>query len=127
MPTNESTTVNKLMEKSSMSFNAPINQRARAAEYIKSGLSPVPVKFMGEEPLHQDWQNLRIGMNDIDRWFPDEPTNIGVLLGEASGSLMDVHIVDKDALRFAKYFLIDTGMTFGPASARSSHRLYQIP
>ena len=77
------------------------NQRSRAAEYIKRGWSPIPVKFMGEEPLHPNWQNLRIGEKDIDRWFPDEPTNIGVRLGDASGGLVDVHIVDKDALRFA--------------------------
>jgi len=103
------------------------NQRSRAAEYIKKGWPPIPVKSMGEEPLHPDWQNLRIGMNDIDRWFPDEPTNIGVLLGKASGGLVDVHIVDKDARRFARYFLPATGMRFGPASARSSHWLYEFP
>jgi len=102
------------------------NQRSRAAEYISNGWSPIPVKPMGEEPLHSDWQNLRIEEKDIDRWFPDEPTNIGVRLGDASGGLMDVHFVDKDALRFADDFLPPTGMTFGPTSARSSHRLYQI-
>ena len=80
------------------------NQRSRAAEYIKRGWPPIPVKFMGEEPLHPNWQNLRIGEKDIDRWFRDEPTNIGVRLGEASGRLLDVHIVDKDALRFTKHF-----------------------
>ena len=101
------------------------NQRSRAEKYIKNGWSPVPVKFMGEEPLHPNWQNLRIGEKDIARWFPDEPTNIGVRLA-ASGGLVDVHFVDKDALRFAHDFLPRTWMTFGPASARSSHWLYQL-
>jgi len=113
-----------------MNSNAPknlTNQRAMAAKYIKRGWSPFPVKFMGEEPIPSDWQNLRIGEKDIDRWFRDEPTNIGVRLGEASGGLVDVHIVDKDARRFAKDFLPRTGTTFGPASAKSSHWLYQIP
>ncbi len=112
-----------------MNLNTPknlTNQRARAAEYIKRGWSPFPVKFMGEEPLHSDWQNLRIEEKDIDRCFPDERTNIGVRLGDASGGLVDVHFVDKDALRFAHEFLPPTAMKFGPASARSSHWLYEF-
>jgi hypothetical protein len=129
MSTNKQTTINKPTENSTMNLNAPINlknQRARAAEYIKRGWSPIPVKLMGEEPLHSDWQNLRTEEKDIDRLFPDEPTNIGVRLGKASGGLVDLHFVDKDALRFAPDFLRDEGMTFGPASARSSHRLFRM-
>ncbi len=103
------------------------NQRARAAEYIKREWSPIPVKFKGEEPIPSDWQNLRIEEKDIDRWFLDEPTNIAVLLGKAPGRLVDVHLPDKDARRFAHYFLPATGMRFGPASARSSHWLYEFP
>ena len=102
------------------------NQRARAAEYIKRRWSPIPVKFMGEEPLHKDWQNLRIEEKDIDRWFPDKPTNIAVRLGKDSDGLVDIYMVDEDARRLAKHFLPDTHMKIGTPSRPSSHWMYEV-
>ena len=103
------------------------NQRARAAEYIKRGWSPIPVKFMGEEPTPPDWQKLRIGVNDIDHWFPaDQPQNIGVILGDPSNDLVVVDIVDRDALPFAESYLPRTWV-FGRASRRRSHWIYNAP
>ena len=106
------------------------NQRARAAEYIKHGWSPIPLKFKGEAPIPSDWQNLRIGVDDIDRWFPaDQPQNIGVILGPIRGQycsdLIIVGIVDKDALPFAGAYLPRT-MVFGRASRRRSHWVYNV-
>ena len=106
------------------------NQRARAAEYIKHGWSPIPVKFIGEEPIPSDWQNLRIGVDDIDRWFPaDKAQNIGVILGPILGQyysdLIIVDIVDKDALPFAESYLPRT-LVFGRTSRRRSHWVYNV-
>ena len=106
------------------------NQRGRAAEYIKHGWSPIPVEFKGEEPIPSDWQNLRIGVDDIDRWFPaDQPQNIGVILGPIRGQyysdLIIVDIVDKDALPFAASYLPRTWV-FGRASRRGSHWVYNV-
>ena len=103
------------------------NQRGRAAaEYIKHGWSPIPVKFMGEEPIPSDWQDLRIGVGDIDRSFPvNEPTNIGIILGRPSNDLVIVNIVDKDALPIRGVYLPRT-LVFGRTSRRRSHWVYSI-
>ena len=62
--------------------------------------------------------------DDIYRLFPNEPSNIGVVLGKASGNLVDVHFVDDDALRLANKFMSETEARFGPLSRPNSHWLY---
>ncbi len=67
------------------------DNRHMVAEYIARGWAPTPVKSGGAEPLLPDWQTTRMGVDDIDRHFPRGGwTNIGVLLGEPSGGLVDV-------------------------------------
>jgi hypothetical protein len=50
--------------------------------------------------------------------------NIGVLLGEPSGGLVDVDLDCREALQTVDYFLPDTGSRFGRASTPDSHRLF---
>ena len=103
------------------------NQRRRAAEYIKRGWWPIPLQFMGEEPIRTDWIKLRMTLTDVDQWFPmNENRNIGIILGDLAdpcGDLVVVDIVDKDALPFAGAYLPKT-MVFGRASRRKSHWVY---
>lgn len=101
------------------------NQRVTAAEYIKNGWSPIPLKFRGKEPVPSEWKSLSIGLDDIDRWFPaDQPQNIGVILGDDYSNLVVVDLVDKDAIPFAKEFMPETAI-FGPASRIRSKLLYR--
>ena len=101
------------------------NQRKRAAAYIKDGLLPVPVQFMGEEPIPSNWQKLYLQLKDVDQWFPaDENRNVGIKLGDFCDPIVVVDIVDKDALPFAESYLPQT-MVFGRASRRKSHWVYR--
>jgi bifunctional DNA primase/polymerase-like protein len=129
-PTLSNSTSNAVNKCNMVNISTPpasiYNQRKRATEYIKRGWSPVPVKFKGEEPISSDWQRLRMRLKDVDRWLsPNENTNIGIILGEPSGDLVVVDIVDKDALPFAEFYLRET-MVFGRTSKRKSHWVYRI-
>jgi hypothetical protein len=94
-----------------------------AASYIGAGLSVVPIPSGVKRPIADGWQNLRIGIEDIDRHFrPD--SNIGVILGPASGDLVDIDLDCVEALELADLYLPETGAEFGRASKPRSHRLY---
>ena len=97
------------------------------AYYISLGLAPIPVRFKGKDPFHHDWQNLRIGEDQIGEWFGNATVNIGVLLGTPSEGLVDVDLDHPDAVSLAEAFLPATDMIFGRASKRSSHRIYRVP
>ena len=101
------------------------NTQEIAAEYTKRGYSIIPVRLKGKNPTVPEWQNLRLGLEDIDSLFR-EPINIGVLLGDASGGLVDIDLDDDDAAQFAPGFLPHTNMVFGRKSRPASHRLYRI-
>ena len=86
---------------------------------------PVPVQFMGEEPIPSNWQKLYLQLKDVDQWFPaDENRNVGIKLGDFCDPIVVVDIVDKDALPFAASYLPQT-MVFGRASRRKSHWVYR--
>ena len=110
-----------------LNSNPIYTTRELAAKYIELGFSITPVKFKGKNPIIPNWQNLRIGVEDIKNYFPTEPTNIGVLLGTPSGGLVDIDLDDIDAVQFASVFLPPTEMMFGRTSRPSSHRLYRVP
>ena len=93
-------------------------------DYIKRGWAPIPLPFLKEEPTRSDWRNLGITADNVDRYFTDEPANIGVVLGKASKNLVDVYFVDDDALRFADVIMPDTLAKFGLPSRPNSHCLY---
>ena len=80
----------------------------------------IPLK--GKQPFIADWQNLR--RSHPDAINADAACNIGVVLGNASGGLVDVDIDRKSALSLACAFLPRTGMVFGRKSKRRSHYLY---
>ena len=61
---------------------------------------------------------------DLDEFTPDR--NVGIVLGAASGGLVDIDLDDPVAIKAAPYLLPDTDAVFGRPSKRSSHRLYQV-
>ena len=92
--------------------------------YIRLGWSPIPIPHKSKGPLGNEWQNLRITQANARQWFNGEPQNIGVLLGKASGGLVDVDLDCAEAIGAAPFFLPRT-RTFGRASKRRSHWLYK--
>jgi hypothetical protein len=92
--------------------------------YLRRGWMPIPVPFKSKNPGFKDWQKFAVTENDLPAYFNGQPQNIGVLLGEASGGLVDVDLDCHAAVALAPIFLPHTGAIFGRDSKRRSHWLY---
>ena len=78
--------------------------------YLQRGWAVIPVPFRSKNPGFKGWERLRISTETVGQYFNGEPQNIGVLLGEPSGWLIDVDL-DHAALR-------GLGPTVSPRHAR---------
>lgn len=58
--------------------------------------------FKQKRPVLKEWEQLRLGENDLDQYF-DRPANIGLVLGEPSGWLVDVDLDCVEAAIAANY------------------------
>ncbi len=97
-----------------------------AADFVARGYAPIPIPRGEKRPLLEGWQNLRITDDAaLARYFAHD-CNVGVLLGEASGGLVDVDLDHPEAVRLADEMLPKTAAIFGRASKRGSHRLYRV-
>jgi hypothetical protein len=85
---------------------------------------PLPVAFRSKNPGFDDWQKFAVSEADLPIHFNGQPQNIGVLLGKASGNLVDVDLDCQEGLAIASYFLPATDAVFGRASKPESHWLY---
>lgn len=97
-----------------------------ASELAGSGYRPVPVPFKKKRPVIRGWQKLRLEGEALVEYFGRSPGNVGVLLGEPSGWLVDVDLDCTEAVALAEQCLPATA-TFGRASKRRSHYLYKSP
>jgi hypothetical protein len=106
-------------------MTSEVRQAARA--YLALGWCVIPVlpreKCPGWDGYRQtDWDKLRLTTVDLSRYF-SPMSNVGVLLGEPSGHLVDVDLDCAEAIELAPRFLPLT-WTFGRRSKRRSHWLY---
>src|SRR5579872_5722436 len=97
-----------------------------ALHYIDRGLAPTPIAYRGKRPRLKGWQDLRITHDTAPNYFNGLPLNIGVLLGQPSGWLVDVDLDHPLALARADKYLPHTPAVFGRKSKPRSHRLYRI-
>jgi hypothetical protein len=97
--------------------------REAARRFADRGWRPVPLRSKDKRPVATEWNQLFIGPDEIDRHFA-ETANVGLLLGEPSGGLVDVDLDCFEAIEAATDFLPGTGMTWGRASRPRSHRDY---
>lgn len=97
-----------------------------ARQYIRRGWSPIPVPAGSKGPRIKGWQNLRLGEQDVAAAFVNAG-NIGLLLGEPSGHLVDVDLDCSEARQLADRFLPATGAITGRRSSPASHRWYVAP
>ncbi|MBT9556173.1 MAG: bifunctional DNA primase/polymerase [Myxococcales bacterium] len=117
-----------------------MSTRAKMASgYAAKGWVPVPIPPGEKGPRFKGWPSLRVEGENLVHTIGDgcrrQPLvdafagdgNIGILMGDASGSLVDVDLDDKngDVERLAPRFLPPTPLTFGRASKPRSHWLYQ--
>ena len=101
--------------------------RAAARGYLERGWTPIAMPHMSKGPRLNKWEDRTRDAVNVDRDFKDDNTNIGIVLGEASGDLVDVDLDCPEAIRLARHFLPDTKTRFGRRSARESHWLYVSP
>jgi hypothetical protein len=97
-----------------------------ARDLLARGLSPIPVPHKAKGPRIHGWQTLRLTADDLPRHFNAARANVGALLGEPSGWIVDVDLDHARAVELADTFLPHTGMTWGRESKPRSHRLYRL-
>ena len=103
----------------------PALARDMALGYLRRGWSAIPIPFRSKNPGFAGWEQLRLGESDIRRRFSGSRHNVGVLLGEPSGWLVDIDLDHPLAVEVAPTYLPATGAIFGRASKRRSHWLYR--
>src|SRR5215218_9119011 len=96
-----------------------------AARYIERGWAPVPIPARQKGPQISDWQHLRIGLEDIPRYF-NNGQNVGIITGKASGWLVTVDLDCPEAVALAGRFLEPT-LTGGRESVPDCHWWYISP
>ena len=100
----------------------PNGAREYAEAYSRMGLVPVPNQAGGKRPTIAGWNKLRPSSRISYEHF-EADQNVGLLLGEPSGWLVDVDLDCPEARVAADRFLPDT-LTSGRKGAACSHRLF---
>lgn len=93
-----------------------------ALEYLERGWQPVKFEAGTKGPREKNWPDKRYTAEQIPAAFDGQ--NVGLLLGPASGGLVDVDFDDPLALHCALSFLPPTACSFGRASKPRSHAFY---
>ena len=103
--------------------------RDAAVAYHALGWRLVPVEAKGKRPTDGDeWQTERHRRTvEQVRAHWARAFNIGVMLGPASGELVDVDLDCPEAIAFADAYLPAGAFVFGRVGAPRSHRLYRAP
>lgn len=102
---------------------ATISQLDAARRYVRNGLTVVPIPRGEKGPRIPGWQNLRLVDSDLPGYFSNGE-NLGVILGAASGGVVDADLDAPETLAVADFYLPKTGFVFGRASKLGSHRLF---
>jgi hypothetical protein len=110
------------MTRSAPQIAAPATLEA-AREYVQRGWAVVPIPPGAKGPRIPGWQNLQLTEADLVAHFRNGE-NIGVILGTASGGLVDVDMDAPEAVVLGALFLPKTSMISGRASKPASHRWY---
>ncbi|HVU63063.1 MAG TPA: phage/plasmid primase, P4 family [Phycisphaerales bacterium] len=94
-----------------------------AQDLLRQGRIPIPVPAGKKCPAMSQWQRFRPHAAELPEHFSGAG-NIGVLLGEPSGGLVDVDLDCPEALELADRFLPHTPVVTGRRSTPRSHRWY---
>jgi hypothetical protein len=101
----------------------PVTPLHAAREYVRRGWCVVPIPFKQKRALRKGWQNLRLTADQLPEYF-DQPANIGLILGEPSGWLVDVDLDCPEAIELADEYLPPTPAITGRPGKLRSHRWY---
>jgi hypothetical protein len=95
-------------------------QAARA--YMARGWSPTPVRPGSKAPLLGGWPRRRLLDADLHLFAG---RNVGLVLGEGGGGIVDVDCDWPEARRLAPHLLPETGLVHGRPGSPSSHFWYR--
>lgn len=100
-----------------------------AIEAVQRGYQPIPVRSNSKRPYRGAWTHDRhdaeMVAEKFEQYAMDGATNLGLLLGEPSGGLVDVDLDSSKASRLRPHFLPKTDMVSGRAGRPRSHYWYQ--
>jgi putative DNA primase/helicase len=96
-----------------------------ARKYTLLGWRPIPVPFREKAPTLRGWQSLRLDARELPAHFNSQPMNLGLLLGEPSGHLVDVDIDAPEAVAIAWQLLPPTQCRSGRPGKPRSHGWYE--
>lgn len=100
--------------------------RIAAERYTLRGWSVIPIPHRSKNPGFKGWERMRLTPEVLDEHFNGRPQNLGVLLGEPSGWLIDVDLDHLRAIELAPKFLPATPAVFGRPSKPRSHWIYRV-
>ncbi|MCW5757974.1 MAG: bifunctional DNA primase/polymerase [Phycisphaeraceae bacterium] len=94
-----------------------------AAAYTRRGWRVVPIAAGAKGPTLKGWPALRLEERDLASHFHGD-SNIGLILGEPSGGLVDVDLDCDEAVELAGRYLPATDAVTGREGRPASHRWY---
>jgi hypothetical protein len=106
--------------------DTPASVPEAARELLSRGFLPLPLDPKSKGTKRPGWPDFRTAPERVEADFP-AAGNLGVLLGEVSGGLVDLDLDSPEALRLASTFLPASGLVSGRESAPDSHRFYVSP
>ena len=106
-------------------MTTPTTSAEAARQYLERGLMPLPIPPRSKNPGRDGWQHERVTAAEVDERFAGG-CNIGILLGEPSGGLIDVDLDCPEARELADEFLPQTPVITGREGNPASHRWYIV-
>lgn len=103
-----------------------------ALEAHRRGYTPIPLLARDKKPgipgwTSVSWESAEQVAEQFEEWIREgSRTNLGVLLGEPSGGLVDVDLDHPKASRLRDYFLPPTAARSGRSGRPNSHYWYVI-
>jgi hypothetical protein len=94
-----------------------------AADYLRRGWSIIPVPPGQKAATVPEWPKFKATAADLPRLFGDGQ-NIAVILGPASGALVDIDLDCAEGLGLADLYLPPTRAVFGRPSKPRAHWLF---
>lgn len=95
-----------------------------ALGYRARGFFCVPIPTGEKGPRIKEWQNLRLEESALRDAFTQRTGNVGLVLGEPSGWLVDVDLDCPEAIELAEKYLPSTGAITGRTGRERSHWWY---
>jgi putative DNA primase/helicase len=100
-----------------------MNTKEYLNHYTRSKFSIIPIPFKAKGPVISKWETRT--PEDFDPTDFEGETNVGIVLGQNSGGLVDIDLDCEEAIAIAAIFLPPTNFKFGRASKPLSHYFYR--